>query len=141
MTIHHGADETKFMLTKVEHAECGILCKHRHYNQIAAFLYGLHKRAHTRLDTCHLKTNLIALIAECLAGCVPHRCLQHIGCIFNATLTCLGKTQIAHIGNQHPLGSTCLAELGNEIANGSGTTHNNVLALDISTVGGMGSNS
>ena len=138
MTIHHRANEAKFVLTEVEHAEDWVFGKHRHNHNVASLLNGFHQRTHTGLHASHLETNLIALIAEHLLGSVFQRFVQHIGSIFYTTLPCLGKTQVAHVGNEHLLGTTRLAELCHKVADGTGSTHYHVLVLHVRAVSGMG---
>ena len=140
VAIHHGADETKLMLAQVEHAEGRVLGEDCHYHDVASLLDGLHQGANGALHASYLETYLVTFLAEEFLCSLLQWFLGDVEGMLDATLTSLGKTEVAHVGDEYVLGTTGDTELSHKVADGSGTAHYHVFALHVGTVAGMCAN-
>ena len=140
VAVHHRTDESQLVLAQIEHAEGRVLGKDSHNHDVATFLDGLHQRTDGNLYTSYLETYLIAFLTEEILSCLLQGFLGDVEGVLDSALTSLGQAEVAYIGNEYVLGTTCNAELGNEVADGSCAADYYILSLHIGAVAGMGTN-
>ena len=140
VAVHHRTDESQLVLAQIEHAEGWVLGKDSHNYDVATFLDGLHQRTDGNFYTSYLETYLIAFFAEEIFCSLLQGFLGDVEGMLDSALTCLGQAEVAYIGNEYILGTTCNAELGNEVADGSCAADYYILTLHIGAVAGMGAN-
>ena len=119
VAIHHRTDESQFVFAQIEHAEGWILGKDSHNYDVATFFDGLHQRTDGNFYTCYLETYLIAFLTEKFLGSLLQGLLGDVEGVLDAAFASLSQAKVAYISNEYILGTTCNAELGNEVADGS----------------------